>query len=100
VWKADGQSPEFTEHIGGYALDLCNQPSAARRRNKPMPIIEVNLTAGRSPEQLRTLITRLTDAAQDAIGSERDTIRVIIREVPRTHYAAGDVTVAESRGPA
>ncbi len=65
-----------------------------------MPIIEVNLTAGRSPEQLRTLITRLTDAVQDAIGSQRDTIRVIIREVPRTHYAAGDITVAESRGPA
>ncbi len=65
-----------------------------------MPIIEVNLTAGRSPEQLRTLITRLTDAAQEAIGSQRDSIRVILREVPRTHYAAGDVTVAESRGPA
>ena len=64
-----------------------------------MPIIEVNLTAGRSPEQLRTLITRLTDAVQEAIDSPRDTIRVIIREVPRTHYAAGDVTIAESRGP-
>jgi 4-oxalocrotonate tautomerase len=64
-----------------------------------MPIIEVILTTGRSPEQLRTLISELTNAAQNAIGAPRDSIRVIVREVQRTHYAAGDVTIAESRGP-
>jgi len=64
-----------------------------------MPISEVTLTAGRSPEQLRTLISTLTNAAQTAISAPRDSIRVIVREVPRTHYAAGDVTIAESRGP-
>ncbi len=63
-----------------------------------MPIVEVTLTAGRSPEQLRALISRLTDAVGETIGAPRDTTRVILREVPRTHYAAGDVTIAESRG--
>jgi 4-oxalocrotonate tautomerase len=62
-----------------------------------MPFVEITLTEGRSPEQLRTLITRLTDATETSLGATRDTIRVVVREVPPTHYAAGDVTLAESR---
>lgn len=66
-----------------------------------MPIIEVTLIEGREPERLRDLITRLTDAAVEAVDAPRDSVRVILREVPATHFAAGDVTVAERRaGPA
>ena len=60
-----------------------------------MPIIEVTLIEGRPPEKLRTLITRLTDAAVEAVDAPRESVRVILREVPATHFAAGDVTVAE-----
>ncbi len=62
-----------------------------------MPLIEVTLVEGRSPEQLRTLITALTDAAETAVSAPRDTVRVVLREVPATHWAAGDVTIAERR---
>jgi 4-oxalocrotonate tautomerase len=62
-----------------------------------MPFVEITLTEGRSPDQLRTLITRLTDATETSLDAPRDTIRVVVREVPPTHYAAGDVTLAESR---
>lgn len=60
-----------------------------------MPLIEVTLVAGRTPEQLRTLISRLTDAAEEALGAPRPSIRVILREVPAAHWAAGDVTIEE-----
>lgn len=60
-----------------------------------MPIIEVTLIEGRPPERLRDLITRLTDAAVEAVDAPRESVRVILREVPATHFAAGDVTVAE-----
>lgn len=63
-----------------------------------MPIIEVSLVEGRSAEQLRTLITALTDAAVTALGAPRASIRVLLREVPATHWAAGDVTIAEREG--
>lgn len=63
-----------------------------------MPFIDVTLAEGRSPEQLRTLITKLTDAAVEAVGAPRESIRVVLREVPLTHWAAGDVTIAERRG--
>jgi 4-oxalocrotonate tautomerase len=62
-----------------------------------MPLVEVTLVEGRSPEQLRTLITALTDAVETAVGAPRADVRVVLREVPATHWAAGDVTIAERR---
>ncbi len=62
-----------------------------------MPLIEVTLTQGRSPEQLRALISGLTRAAAEAVDAPLKNIRVVVREVPETHWAAGDVTIAERR---
>ena len=63
-----------------------------------MPLIEVTLAEGRTPAQLRTLISALTHAAAEAVDAPVDSIRVVIREVPTTHWGAGDVTIAERRG--
>jgi 4-oxalocrotonate tautomerase len=60
-----------------------------------MPFVEVTLAAGRSPEQLRLLISRLTEAVVESIGARRDSVRIVLREVPKTHWASGDVTLAE-----
>ena len=62
-----------------------------------MPFIEITLGQGRTPEQLRALITSLTGAVVQAIGAPLETVRVVIREVPETHWAAGDITIAERR---
>ena len=62
-----------------------------------MPLIEVTLVEGRSPERLRDLITRLTEAAVEAVDAPRESVRVILREVPATHFAAGGETIAERR---
>lgn len=63
-----------------------------------MPFIEVTLVEGRSPDQIRALVTALTEAAASTVDAPRESIRVVIREVPPTHWAAGDVTIAERRG--
>lgn len=60
-----------------------------------MPLVEVTLTQGRTPEQLRTLITELTEAVVRAVDAPKQNVRVVVREVPATHFAAGDVTIAE-----
>ena len=63
-----------------------------------MPLAEVTLVEGRTSEQLRTLISRLTAAVVDSVGAPKENVRVVLREIPATHWAAGDVTVAERRG--
>ncbi|MBC7309806.1 MAG: 4-oxalocrotonate tautomerase [Actinomycetales bacterium] len=60
-----------------------------------MPIINVTLIEGRPPEKLRALISALTDAAVESLDAPKDSVRVILHQVPATHFAAGDVTVAE-----
>ena len=63
-----------------------------------MPLIEVTMVEGRTPQQVRALISALTHAAADAVDAPVDSIRVVVREVPTTHWSAGDVTIAERRG--
>ncbi|MGH3218099.1 MAG: 2-hydroxymuconate tautomerase [Streptosporangiaceae bacterium] len=60
-----------------------------------MPLVEVTLVQGRTPQQLRALLHQLHDAVVRSIGAPAENVRVVIREVPATHWAAGDVTIAE-----
>jgi len=60
-----------------------------------MPLVQVSLREGRTPQQLRSLISALTAAAVDALDVPKESVRVIVTEVPATHWAAGDVTLEE-----
>jgi len=60
-----------------------------------MPLIEVTLAEGRSPEKLRALISKLTEAVVETGVAKKEAVRVILREVPKSHWAAGDGTLAE-----
>jgi 4-oxalocrotonate tautomerase len=63
-----------------------------------MPLVEVSLIEGRTPEQIRSLIHELHAAVVRAIAASPHSVRVIIREVPAAHWAAGDVTIEERDG--
>ena len=63
-----------------------------------MPLVEVTMVEGRTPAQIRTLISALTHATAEAVDAPVESIRVVVREVPLTHWGAGDVTIAERRG--
>ena len=62
-----------------------------------MPLIEITLVEGRTPEQLRSLISNVTRAAVESVDAPLESVRVVLREVPATHFAAGDVTIDERR---
>jgi 4-oxalocrotonate tautomerase len=62
-----------------------------------MPLVEVTLAQGRSPEQLRALLHELHAAVVRAVDAPDASVRVVIREVPPTHWSSGDVTLAERR---
>lgn len=62
-----------------------------------MPLIQVTLARGRTPEQLAALGKALTDAAVESIGAKRETIRVVLNECEPEHWFIGGETMAELR---
>lgn len=60
-----------------------------------MPLIDVSIAEGRSPEQLRALVSALHSAAEESVGAVPENTTVIIREVPTTHWSKADRTIAE-----
>jgi len=62
-----------------------------------MPLIQASIVQGRTPEQIRALHEALTKAVETSIGASRAAIRVLIYELPPTHWAAGGGTIEEKR---
>lgn len=62
-----------------------------------MPLIEVTMVEGRRSEKVRNLINELHHAAVNALDAPPESVRVVVREVPATHWAAGNETIAERR---
>jgi 4-oxalocrotonate tautomerase len=54
-----------------------------------MPIIQVNLLEGRSDELKEALIAALTEATVQSIGAPRESVRVLLNEMPKTHWGIG-----------
>ena len=60
-----------------------------------MPHVEITIGAGRSEQQLRSMIHRVHEALADTTGARPEHIRIVVNEVPRTRWATGDVTLHE-----
>lgn len=56
-----------------------------------MPIIQVSLVEGRSPQAKAELIRALTEATIAAIGAPRESIRVLLQELPPAHWGVGGI---------
>ncbi|NWA08509.1 2-hydroxymuconate tautomerase [Pseudomonas gingeri] len=57
-----------------------------------MPIMQVFLIEGRGEEQKARLIAALTEAAVESIQAPRESVRVIITEMPRTDFGIAGKT--------
>jgi 4-oxalocrotonate tautomerase len=54
-----------------------------------MPFIDITLIEGRDPEKLRAMVKRVTDVVEETLAAPRDSIRIVLREVPATHWSVG-----------
>lgn len=57
-----------------------------------MPVMQIYLIEGRTQEQKEAFITDVTDAAVNALGVDRSSVRVMFLDVPKTDYAIGGQT--------
>ncbi|MFI7708673.1 2-hydroxymuconate tautomerase [Nonomuraea sp. NPDC049480] len=64
-----------------------------------MPLIQVTMQEGRSPEQKRALLAAITTAVHDSIGVPVEAVRVWVVEVSPEAFMAGGVLAAERQKP-
>ena len=56
-----------------------------------MPFVDITMIEGRSPDKKRALIAELTDTVERVLGVPRESIRVVLREVPAENWGVGGV---------
>lgn len=59
-----------------------------------MPIIDITLIEGRTAEKKAALIKEVTDATERALGAKRETIRILIRDIPPENFGVAGVPKA------
>ena len=62
-----------------------------------MPTFHVEMFEGRTPEQKKALVEKVTQAAVDALGSSPESVDVIITEISKSNWATGGKLWSEPR---
>jgi len=60
-----------------------------------MPLVQISMLPGRSPEQVRALISEVTDAVARTCTVAPAQVRVLITEIASEHWGVGGVSRAE-----
>jgi 4-oxalocrotonate tautomerase len=62
-----------------------------------MPHVQISWVEGRSPEQKRKIVERVTQALVEEGRAKRENIHVTFVDVPATNYAEAGVLVADQK---
>ncbi len=57
-----------------------------------MPLLEVTIKEGRPQEKKAELIRNLTDTVVSTLGAPPEAVRVLIREIPASHWGVAGKT--------
>ncbi|MEJ2393720.1 MAG: 2-hydroxymuconate tautomerase family protein [Candidatus Thiodiazotropha sp.] len=60
-----------------------------------MPLIQATIMQGRTQEQKEAFYRGVTQVVVETLNVKPEQVRVVINEVPSTHWAIGGVSVAE-----
>jgi len=60
-----------------------------------MPIVQISMIAGRTPEKKELLIKKVTDAIVEALQIPAEKVRIILNEVPKENIGRGGVPLSK-----
>lgn len=60
-----------------------------------MPLIDISIAKGRTPEQLRALIAGVHRVAEETVGAVSENITVLVREIEPAHWSRDNQTIPE-----
>ena len=58
-----------------------------------LPFIQINMLEGRSPEKKEKLIYELTNTICEVLEAPRETVRILINEMPSEHWGIAGESV-------
>lgn len=62
-----------------------------------MPIVQVNLVEGRSPEQIAAMIRGISESIAEALDAPIESVRVIVNEMAEHQYGVGGAPWPEAQ---
>jgi len=66
-----------------------NYKQILERRFYKMPYVTIKMLEGRSEEQKKAMVEKVTAAVSETSGASEDKIVVFIEEMSKNHYAIG-----------
>jgi len=60
-----------------------------------MPIVRVEMVAGRPVEMKRELAKRLTEETADVLGLKPETVYVVIEDIPKENWGVGGTLLSD-----
>ena len=63
-----------------------------------MPIVEIKVIEGRDQELKERLIENVTRTVSETLEVTPESVRVLIYDIPSTHWAIGGKTMGKRRG--
>jgi 4-oxalocrotonate tautomerase len=60
-----------------------------------MPFAQIYMLQGRTEDQKRAVIEKVTQALQEAVGAPKETIRVWIHEMPKENWGIAGVSAKD-----
>ncbi len=62
-----------------------------------MPIIQVEMLKGRTLEQKRAMVEKVTEAVAETANCPKDAVKIIIREMDSENFAQGGVLKCDEK---
>lgn len=63
-----------------------------------MPMLQVSILEGRTPDQKEELIRRLTETVTETLSVKPESVRVLVQEMPKTNWGIAGQSVAKRDG--
>jgi 4-oxalocrotonate tautomerase len=60
-----------------------------------MPYVTVKMLEGRTDDQKRALVEKVTEAVVETTGAPIEAVTVFIEEMPKNHYAVAGVRISD-----
>jgi 4-oxalocrotonate tautomerase len=75
--------------------EIRNPNSELGRKEISMPIVQISLLPGRTPEKKEELIKNVTNAIADTLQIPKERVHIVLNEVPKENIGRGGVPLSK-----